>query len=198
LEEILCNIEALDEQGPSALPQRRSKMSILPRMMPALFTVAIISRRRATQRRATELMKRIHEENHKDQCFVAVIAEGCIQLAETLEQKSVLGLSSMDSRIRPLMAELVPGRPGKILLTYTRPFVRPLIADDHELGPIIAGAPKDTIELPWRSTEVPPARIVNLWPVIEFLRLSGSSGLVGPNTGHCLCKTYGALFALMR
>ncbi|KAK5092514.1 hypothetical protein LTR70_001906 [Exophiala xenobiotica] len=198
LEEILCNIEAIEEQGPSELPQRRSKMNILPRMMPALFTVAVISRRRATQKRAVELIKHFHAENHKDQCFVAVIAEGCIQLTEALEQKSVMQLSSMDSRIRPLMAELVPGWPGKILLTYTRPFVRPLIADDPELGPIIAGAPKDTIELPWRSTKAPPARIVNLWPVIEFLRLSGSSGLVGPNTGHCLCKTYGALFALMR
>ncbi|KAK5957837.1 hypothetical protein OHC33_001026 [Knufia fluminis] len=198
LEEILCNIEALGEQGLADLPQRRSKMSLLPRMMPALFAVAIICRRRTTQKRAVELIKRIHAENHKDQCFAAVVAEGCIQLEEALEQKSVMQLSSMDSRIRPLMAELVPGRPGKILLTYTRPFVRPLIADDADLGPIIAGAPKDTIELPWRSTEVPPAKVVNLWPVIEFLRLSGSSGLVGPNTGHCLCKTYGALFALMR
>lgn len=198
LEEILCNVEAIDEQGPSELPQRRSKMDLLPRMMPALFAVAAISRRRATQKRAVEIIKRIHAENHSDQCFVAVIAEGCIQLAETLEQGSVMELSSMDSRIRPLMAELVPGRPGKIVLTYTRPFLQPVIVDDPELGPIVAGAPKETIQLPWKSRQAPPARVVNLWPVIEFLRLSGSSGLVGPNTGHCLCKTYGALFALMR
>ena len=198
LEEILCNIEALDEQGPTDVPQRHSKMSLLPRMMPALFTIAIICRRRKTQKRAVELIERIHADNHKDECFAAVIAAGCIKLEETLEQKSIMQLSSMDSRIRPLMAELVPGWPGKILLTYTRPFVRPVIADDPELGPIISGVPQDTIELQWRSTEAPPARIVYLWPVIEFLRLSGSSGLVGPNTGHCLCKTYGALFALMR
>lgn len=198
LEEILRNIESLDQEGPTDLPQRHIKMSLLPRMVPALFTVAVICRRRTTQRRAVELIKKIHTENHTDQCFIARIAEGVIDLSELLEQRSVMQLSSMDSRIRPLMAELIPGSPGKILLTYTRPFVRPLIDDDPNIGPIIAGAPKDTIALDWRSQEAPPAKVVWLWPVIEFLRLSGSSGLVGPNTGHCLCKTYGALFALMR
>lgn len=198
LEVMFKNIEFLGRTGFTNLPQRRDKMSLLPRMMPALFTIAVICRRRATQKKALQMLKEMHAENHKDQCFVAVIAEGVIRLEEALEQKSIMQLSSMDTRIRPLMAELIPGWPGKVLLTYTRPFVRPFIEDDPGLGPIVAGAAKDTIELPWKSREAPPARVVWLWPVIEFLRLSGSSGLVGPNTGHCLCKTYGALFALMR
>lgn len=199
LEEMLHSIEVLGQEGPTNVPQRHTRMSLLPRMVPALFTVAMICRRRATQTRAVEFIKRIHAENHPDdQCFIAVIAEGVIRLAELFEQRSVMQLSSMESRIRPLKAELVPGAEGKIVLTYTRPFVRPLVEDDPNLGPIIAGALPNTIELPWRSLDAPPATIVWLWPVIEFLRLSGSSGLVGPNTGHCLCKTYGALFALMR
>lgn len=198
LEDMLHNIESLDQEGPSELPQRRQKMSLLPRMMPALFTIAIISRRRPTQRRALDLIERIHADNHHDQCFAAIIAKGVIELEEALEQKSVFGLSSMDSRIRPLTAELTPGWPGQIALTYTRPFVRPLIADDPDLGSIIQSASTDIYIVPWKSREAPPATTVSLWPPIEFLRLSGSSGLVGPNTGHCLCKTYGALFALMR
>lgn len=198
LEDMLRNIEFLGRQGFTNLPQRRQKMSLLPRMMPALFTIAVICRRRTTQKRALELIKALHAENHRDQCFVAVIAEGIIKVEEALEQNSVMQLSSMDTRIRPLMAELTPGWPGKILLTYTRPFVRPHIEDHPNIGPIVAGAQRETIELQWKSREAPPAKVVWLWPVIEFLRLSGSSGLVGPNTGHCLCKTYGALFALMR
>ncbi|KAJ9654324.1 hypothetical protein H2198_006622 [Neophaeococcomyces mojaviensis] len=198
LDTILSNIEALDKKGLSRLPQRRTPMSLLPRMMPALFAVSIISRRKAAKKRALEMIQNIHADNHKDQCFVAVIADGVIRLEETLEQASVMQLSTMDTRIRPIMAELVPGWPGKVVLTYTRPFVRPLIEEDPMLGPIVAAAPTDKIELPWRSREAPPSRVVWLWPVIEFLRLAGSSGLVGPNTGHCLCKTYGALFALMR
>lgn len=198
LEDMLRNIENLNQQGPTELPQRRQKMSLLPRMMPALFTIAVISRRRATQRRALELIQRTHAENHKDQCFAAVIAQGVIDLEEALEQQTAYGLSSMDTRIRPLKAELTPGWPGTVALTYTRPFVRPLIIDDPDLGSIMANASTDTYLLPWKSHEAPPATTVWLWPPIEFLRLSGSSGLVGPNTGHCLCKTYGALFALMR
>lgn len=198
LEDVLRNIEFIGKAGPSDVPQRRIKMSLLPRMMPALFTVAIICRRKALKKRAVELIQEIHEENHKDDCFVAVIASGVIQLEEEYESKSIMQLGSMETRIRPIMAELIPGSPGEIVLTYTRPFFRPVIADDPNLGPIVAEAPTDTIRLPWRSAEAPPARVVWLWPVIEFLRLAGSSGLVGPNTDYCLCKTYGALFALMR
>lgn len=198
LEDMLRNIEFIDKEGPQDVPQRRMKMSLLPRMMPALFTVATICRKRELRKRAVELIQRIHSENHNDDCFAAVIANGVIKLEEEYESRSIMQLSSMDTRIRPTMAELVPGSPGEIVLTYTRPFFRPLIADDPNLGPITAQAPNDTISLPWYSTGAPPARIVWLWPVIEFLRLAGSSGLVGPNTGHCLCKTYGALFALMR
>lgn len=198
LEDMLRNIEFIDREGPQDVPQRRIKMSLLPRMMPALFTVAIICRKRALKKRAVELIQRIHSENHDDDCFAAVIANGVIKLEEEYESRSIMQLSSMDTRIRPIMAELVPGSPGEIVLTYTRPFFRPIIADDPDLGPIVAQAPTDTIRLPWYSTDAPPARVVWLWPVIEFLRLAGSSGLVGPNTGHCLCKTYGALFALMR
>ncbi|KAK5086870.1 hypothetical protein LTS08_008279 [Lithohypha guttulata] len=197
-EEMFKSIQYIEQQGLTELPQRRSKMSLLPRMMPALFTIAVIYRRRATQKQALEMIKRIHAENHPDQCFVAVIAETLIQREEALEQESIMQLASMATRVRPLKAELIPGWPGQILLTYTRPFVRSLVAEDPNLGPIVSGAPTTTIAVPWRSEEAPPARVVWLWPVVEFLRLSGSGGLVGPNTGHCLCKTYGALFALMR
>lgn len=198
LEDMLRNIEFLEKEGPQDIPQRRMKMSLLPRMMPALFTIAIICRRRLLQKRAAELIQRIHSENHQDDCFAAVIANGVINLEEEYESRSIFQLSSKDTRIRPIMAELQPGSPGEIVLTYTRPFFRPLIADDPNLGPIVTQAPTDTVRLPWNSIEAPPAKVVWLWPVIEFLRLAGSSGLVGPNTGHCLCKTYGALFALMR
>lgn len=198
LEDMLRNIEFLEKEGPQDIPQRRMKMSLLPRMMPALFAVAMICRRRASRKRAVEFIQRFHSENHDDDCFAAVIANGVMQLEEEHEARSIFQLGSLETRIRPIKAELVPGSPGEIVLTYTRPFFQPLIADDPNLGPIITQAPSDTISLPWNCTEAPPARIVWLWPVIEFLRLAGSSGLVGPNTGHCLCKTYGALFALMR
>lgn len=199
LQTMLEDIKNLD--GPTDVPQRRTKMSLMPRMIPAVFTIATICRRRNTQKEAVELIISTHAANHDDECFIAVIAAGIIQLEEAFVQESFEQLSSMDTRVRPLMAELVPrqpGQPGKVMLTYTRPFIRPLVDDHPSLGPITLGPPKETIDLPWDSDEAPPARTVWLWPVIEFLRLAGSSGLVGPNTGHCLCKTYGALFALMR
>ena len=198
LDTMLQNIETLDRKGLSRLPLRQTLMSLLPRMMPALFTISIISRRKAAKKRALEMMQQIHATNHKDQCFIAVIADGVIRLEETLEQASVMKLSTMDTRIRPIMAEIVPGWPGKVVLTYTRPFLRPVIEQDPTLGPGVVAAPTDKIELPWKSRDAPPSRVIWLWPAIEFLRLAGSSGLIGPNIGHCLCKTYGALFSLMR
>lgn len=198
LEEILRNTQVIQREGLARLPLRRTLMNILPRMMPALFTVAVLCRSQRLQMEAIELLEKTHSDYHDDQCFVTVIARGIILLEETLQAGNFMQLSNMESRIRPLKAELQPGRPGRIVLTYIRPFVRALVADDPVIGPIITGPPEEHVELPWRSEEAPPGRTVWLWPVIEFLRLIGSSGLVGANTGHCLCRTYGALFALMR
>lgn len=199
LQTMLDDINKLDQL--TDVPQRRTRMNLMPRMIPAVFTVAVLCRRRSTQHQAVELIKKTHAANHEDECFIAVIAEGIIKLEEKFEQESFEQLSTMDTRVRPLMAELIPtqpNQPGKVVLTYTRPFLRPLVDDHPNLGPITLGPPRETIELSWDSDEAPPAKTVWLWPVIEFLRLAGSSGLVGPNTGHCLCKTHGALFALMR
>lgn len=198
LEEILRNTQLIQREGLARIPLRRTLMNIMPRMMPALFTVAVLCRSKKLQLEAIELLEKTHSEYHHDQCFVTVIARGIILLEETLQAGNFMQLSNMESRIRPLKAELHPGSPGRIILTYIRPFVRSLVADDPVIGPIIIGPPEEHIELPWRSEEPPPGRTVWLWPVIEFLRLIGSSGLVGANTGHCLCRTYGALFALMR
>ena len=200
LEQMLTDIESLNRV--TDVPQRRTKMSLLPRMMPALFTISMICRRKATRLRAAEIIRQVHNENHPgDECFVAVILDGIIQLEEMLEERSHSQLSGMETRVRPLVAQLIPSdevAKGKVILTYIRPHVRPVVAEDSMLGPIVLGPPNEEIELPWDCSTTPPARTVRLWPVIEFLRLAGSSGLVGPNTGHCLCKTYGALFALMR
>lgn len=198
LSELLDNIKALHREGLVDIPTRKMKQNLVPRMLPALFAISIISRSRRVQQEALDLMNEIHSSLHDDQCFAPVIGAAVLRIEDKLQKESGSPLMTMDSRVRPLMAELEPGSPGKIVVTYIRPFLNPVVYDDPDFGQIVASAATAKIEMPWNSKDAPPSKLVWLWPVVEFLRLAGSAGLVGPNGNHCLCKTYGGLFSLLK